>query len=114
MRKALLMKMDMKMPKTDIKLEEDPFLRLGKTVKTANRIFTFISILNSNVGFGMNAYYDTLKYMMILMMLLFTFSLPSVFIYSSHSGIVKNSMGIITQFSLGNMGIFDFLIIRWY
>ena len=30
MRKALLFKMDMKMPKTDIKLEEDPFLRLGK------------------------------------------------------------------------------------
>lgn len=34
MRKALLKKMDMKMPKTDIKLEEDPFLRLGKTVKS--------------------------------------------------------------------------------
>jgi hypothetical protein len=30
MRKALLKKMDMRMPKTDIKLEEDPFLRLGK------------------------------------------------------------------------------------
>jgi len=63
----------------------------------------------------MNAYYDTLKYMMILMMLLFTFSLPSVFIYSSYSGIVKNSMGFITRFSLGNMGIFHAkLIFRWY
>ena len=30
MRKALLKKMEMRMPKTDIKLEEDPFLRLGK------------------------------------------------------------------------------------
>lgn len=55
----------------------------------------------------MNAYYDTLKYMMVLMMLLFVFSLPSVFIYSSYTGIVKNTMGFITRFSLGNMGIFD-------
>jgi len=31
LKKSLLQKMDMKMPKTDIKLEEDPFLRLGKS-----------------------------------------------------------------------------------
>lgn len=30
LRKSLLKKMDMKMPKTDIQLENDPFLRLGK------------------------------------------------------------------------------------
>ena len=29
LRKSLLNKMDIKMPKTDVKLEEDPFLRLG-------------------------------------------------------------------------------------
>jgi hypothetical protein len=32
LRKALLKKLDMKMPKNDLKLEEDPFLRLGKIV----------------------------------------------------------------------------------
>jgi len=68
LKKSLLKKMDMKMPKTDMKLEEDPFLRLG---------------------FGMNAYYDTLKYLMVLMLLLFVFSLPSVFIYSSNSALVN-------------------------
>lgn len=30
LKKALLKKMDIKIPKTDLKLEEDPFLRLGK------------------------------------------------------------------------------------
>ena len=57
----------------------------------------------------MNAYYDTLKYMMVLMILLFTFSLPSVFIYSSYEGIVKQPMGFITKYSLGNMGILKYL-----
>jgi hypothetical protein len=41
------------------------------------------------IGFGMNAYYDTLKYLMMLMLLLFVFSLPSVFIYSSYGALVK-------------------------
>jgi hypothetical protein len=120
MKKALLKKMDMKMPKTDIKLEEDPFLRLGMTF--IHRYIYFRSNCQEQylniftLGFGMNAYYDTLKYMMVLMMLLFVFSLPSVFIYSSYTGIVKQSMGFITRFSLGNMGIFHFLLTkyRWY
>jgi hypothetical protein len=30
LRKSLLKKMDLKMPKSDIQLEEDPYLRLGK------------------------------------------------------------------------------------
>lgn len=62
LRKSLLHKMSIKMPKTDIKLEKDPYLRLG---------------------FGMNAYFDTLKYMMILMFILFIISLPTMYIYSS-------------------------------
>jgi len=32
LKKSLLKKMDMKMPKTDMKLEEDPFLRLGRLI----------------------------------------------------------------------------------
>lgn len=83
LRKALLKKMDMKMPKTDIQLEQDPFLRLG---------------------FGMNAYFDTLRYLMILMLLIFVFSVPTMYIYSSWGAIEKDAMGAITKFSLGNMG----------
>jgi hypothetical protein len=60
------------------------------------------------IGFGMNAYYDTLKYLMVLMLLLFVFSLPSVFIYSGYGALVKQSMGFVTKYSLGNMGIFSF------
>ena len=58
--------MNIKMPKTDIKLEDDPYLRLG---------------------FGMNAYFDTLKYMMILMFILFVISLPVMRIYSSFNAL---------------------------
>ena len=71
------------MPKNDMKLEEDPYLRLG---------------------FGMNAYYDTLRYLMIMMFLIFLFCIPTMVIYSSYDGIVKDPKGPITQFSLGNMG----------
>jgi len=84
------------MPKTDMKLEEDPFLRLGKSneLKQYHKINIFSHqflkmLICYLLGFGMNAYYDTLKYLMILMLLLFVFSLPSVFIYSSYSAIVK-------------------------
>ena len=54
----------------------------------------------------MNAYYDTLKYLVMLMLLIFTFSLPSILIYNSYEGISSDPMGAITRYSLGNMGIF--------
>ena len=60
LRKSLLKKMDMRMPKSDIQLEEDPFLRLG---------------------FGMNAYFDSLRYLMTFMIFVFLFMLPTIFIY---------------------------------
>jgi len=75
LRKSLLKKMDMRMPKNDMKLEEDPYLRLG---------------------FGMNAYYDTLRYLMIMMFLIFLFCIPTMVIYSSYDGIVKDPKGPIT------------------
>jgi hypothetical protein len=75
--------MNMTPPKTDLKLEEDPYLRLG---------------------FGMNAYYDTLKYLVMLMLLIFVFSLPSMYIYKSYSGLAAEPMYGITRYSLGNMG----------
>jgi hypothetical protein len=81
--RSLLKKMQIKMPKTDVKLEEDPYLRLG---------------------FGMNAYFDTLKFMMILMFCLFVFSLPAMHIYSSYNSLMHENMYLFTRFSLGNLG----------
>ena len=52
----------------------------------------------------MNAYFDTLLYLMIMMVFICVFSLPSMYIYSSYSAIRGEAMGTITQFSLGNMG----------
>lgn len=54
----------------------------------------------------MNAYYDTLKYLVMLMLLIFTFSLPSMYVYNSYQGLAGEPMFGITRYSLGNMGIF--------
>ena len=77
LKKSLLKKMDIKMPKTDLKLEEDPYLRLGN----------LLCVIYLSIGFGMNAFFDTLKYMMILMIILFTFSFPAMYIYSSFNAL---------------------------
>lgn len=75
MRKALLKKMDMKMPKTDMKLEEDPFLRLG---------------------FGMNAYFDTLRYLTLMMIFIFLCILPVMSFYQGYDGIKYDAKGVFT------------------
>lgn len=75
LKKSLLKKMEIKVPKSDIQLEKDPFLQLG---------------------FGMNAYFDTLWYLMIMMMLVCVFSFPTMYIYKSYDGIKGDAMGIIT------------------
>ena len=52
----------------------------------------------------MNAYFDTLKYMMILMFILFLFSMPAMYVYSSYSALQNENMYVFTKLSLGNMG----------
>lgn len=52
----------------------------------------------------MNAYFDTLRYLMIMMLLIFVFSIPAMTIYNSYGAIEKDAMGMITKYSLGNMG----------
>jgi hypothetical protein len=84
--------MEIKMPKTDVKLEEDPYLRLGKSLHA------------QCIGFGMNAYFDTLKYMMILMLILFAISVPAMTLYSSYNALQNENMYLFTKYSLGNMG----------
>jgi hypothetical protein len=55
----------------------------------------------------MNAYFDTLKYMMILMLLIFVFSFPALKIYSSYDGLKNEAMYMFTKYSLGNLGKYN-------
>ena len=65
----------------------------------------------------MNAYFDTLKYMMILMLLIFVFSFPAIKIYSSYDALKNEAMYMFTKYSLGNLGkcqILKVLLIRGF
>jgi hypothetical protein len=52
----------------------------------------------------MNAYFDTLKFMMILMLILFFFSSPAMYIYSNYNALQHETMYMFTRLSLGNLG----------
>jgi hypothetical protein len=52
----------------------------------------------------MNSYFDTLKYMMILMFIFFIVSIPAMGIYSSYDYLKSQPMYFVTKFSLGNLG----------
>lgn len=58
----------------------------------------------------MNAYFEKLKYFMILMMFLFFFSLPSIYIYQSYDALASQPMSFVTKYSLGNMGMLSDLL----
>jgi hypothetical protein len=62
LKKALLNKMELRITKSDIQLEDDPFLRLG---------------------FGMGAYFETLKMLMCAFLFMFLFVLPNMYVYST-------------------------------
>lgn len=48
------------------------------------------------IGFGMGAYFDTLKMLMFAMLFLFCVTMPNMFIFASNTGIVDDSYGYIT------------------
>lgn len=52
----------------------------------------------------MNAYFDSLVYMMIMMVVLFMFSFPAMYIYSNYNALRNEAMYTFTKFSLGNLG----------
>jgi len=52
----------------------------------------------------MNAYFDTLKYLMILMILIYVFSFPTLLIYKSYDSLKNEAMYMFTKYSLGNLG----------
>lgn len=52
----------------------------------------------------MNAYFDTIKYLLNLMWLMLCFSMPIQFMYSGYDALKGQPMYMITKYSLGNLG----------
>ncbi len=59
----------------------------------------------------MGAYFDTLKLLMWAMLFIFLVVSPNIYIYQTGNGIKSDLMGVVTKYSLGNMGMNDFFII---
>jgi hypothetical protein len=85
LKKSLRDKLGIKMPKSEIAIDEEPYLRLG---------------------FGVNAYLKNVMQMLILMTFItICFSFPMMHIFSNYVGLssFQASYGY-SQYSLGNMG----------
>ena len=67
------------------------------------------------LGFGMNAYFDTLKYLMQMMIFITIFTIPTMSIYAKYGAVKQESLDPFTVLSLGNMGIFNLILYtyRW-
>jgi len=87
LRSVLLDEMDIKMPKSDRIIEEDPFLLLG---------------------FGVNSYFDIMLELMKMNLMITLFLVPMYYCYShNHQLALKAGSGPkynLLQYSLGNMG----------
>lgn len=66
LKKSLLNKLDMKIPKSDMALEEDPFLQ---------------------VGYGINAYFDVISQLTWMFCIMSLVLIPSMAIFSSYGGL---------------------------
>ena len=75
--------MDLKLPKSEIQLYEDPYLQLG---------------------FGMNAYFDFIKQLLYMTLGMTIFVIPFMCIFAKYDALESTSMAMFNQFSLGNMG----------
>jgi hypothetical protein len=53
----------------------------------------------------MGAYFDTLKLLMWAMLFIFLVVSPNIYIYQTGNGIKSDLMGVVTKYSLGNMGM---------
>jgi hypothetical protein len=52
----------------------------------------------------MGAFFDTVKMLMWAMLFMFLFVVPNMYIYSEGNGIKSDYMGMVTKYSLGNLG----------
>jgi hypothetical protein len=56
----------------------------------------------------MGAYFETLKMLMWAFMFIFIVTTPIMYIYSTGQGISQDYMGVVTKYSLGNLGMYLF------
>jgi hypothetical protein len=83
LKKSLRHKLDMKMPNSELLIEEDPFLLMG---------------------FGMNAYFGIVAQLTAMFCWITLFSIPLMYIYSSYNGLATAVYYPLDMWSLGNMG----------
>jgi hypothetical protein len=87
--------MGMSMPKSELNLENDPFLRLGKSCE-------FFLIKMARLGFGMNAYFEIIEQLIYMMVFISIVTIPAMYIYSSYNALEPYTM--FDNLTLGNMG----------
>jgi hypothetical protein len=85
-RKILSKKLDIKIPKAEKDIEDEPFVMLG---------------------YGVNAYFNILKYLGIMFFMISLFSIPIYSIYFGNS--VSMLSGALNKLSLGNLGGADII-----
>lgn len=85
LRKTLLEEMQIKMPKSEGQIIEDPFLILG---------------------YGVNAYFDIMLSLVYLCLTVTLFCIPLYWVYSNNDQLALHTQAkyTFTQFTLGNMG----------
>ena len=85
LRKTLLEEMQIKMPKSESQIIEDPFLILG---------------------YGVNAYFDIMLSLVYLCLTVTLFVIPLYWVYSQNQqkALITQPKYTFTQYTLGNMG----------
>ena len=83
LKRSLRRKLELGVPKSDQRLLEDPYLRLG---------------------YGMYSYFEIMRQLMILMSLLMVLSIPLMCAYASYDDLAHYTEYSWNRFSLGNMG----------
>ena len=48
------------------------------------------------IGFGMNAYFDTLRYLSIMMLFIFAFTIPSMVVYHKYGDVKQDALDPFT------------------
>ena len=82
---ALRRKLEMKVPMSEQRLLDDPYLRLG---------------------YGMHSYFQVLLQLMCLMLMIMVLSVPLMITYSTFDAFKNHDTGAtnMNQYSLGNLG----------
>lgn len=70
------------MPKSDLRIEQDPFLRMG---------------------FGMNAYFDLIKQLTWMMLFITIVTIPAMMIFAKYDTLAAYGLGL-QVYTVGNMG----------